>query len=169
MLEPVAGQRVGTRTGKICVIASVIAACCLAYLVSSGSLVGISALLLAFAVLGFAVVAALRGLGIGLDNALFGRLASRPWRGGREVLRLALRHFPDVFITSPNGALLAPSAVELGMNPADVQSLAEIIEISIVNTFATEAYAAEVAAFSAQTVPDRPVQVRVAADSKVPA
>ena len=45
-------------------------------------------------------------------------MATRPWRDGQDVLSVALRHLPDVFVVTPSGSLIAPEFVELQMNPA---------------------------------------------------
>ena len=63
-------------------------------------------------------------------SATIARMGERPWRDGREVLQLALRHLPEVFIVTPSGSLLAPNAVEVLMNPDDFASLAEVMEQS---------------------------------------
>jgi len=91
-------------------------------------------------------VVVLRVFGLGRDHPWFHHAASRPWRDGRDVLRVAMGHLSEVFIVTPQGSLLAPNAVELRMNPADIESLAELIDLSLVNASAAEAYAAEVAA-----------------------
>jgi hypothetical protein len=110
----------------------------------------------------------LRLFGFGRDHPWFHHAASRPWRDGRDVLRVALRHLSEVFIVTPQGSLLAPNAVELRMNPADIESLAELIDLSLVNASAAEAYAAEVAAHSARVVSNIPLEVAVVADAAVP-
>jgi hypothetical protein len=110
----------------------------------------------------------LRLFGFGRDHPWFQRAASRPWRDGRDVLGVALRHLPEVFIVTPQGSLLAPNAVELRMNPADIESLAELIDLTLVNASAAEAYAAEVAAHSARIVSNVPLEVGVVADAAVP-
>jgi hypothetical protein len=115
------------------------------------------------------LVMVLRSFGIGRDHPVAQRLATRPWRDGREVLHLALRHLSEVFIVMPNGSLLAPSAVEVHMNPADVESLADLIDLALVNAEAAEAYEAEVAACSARIARDIPAEVSVVADPEVPA
>jgi hypothetical protein len=81
---------------------------------------------------------------------------------------VALRHLSEVFIVTPQGSLLAPNAVELLMNPADIESLAELIDLSLVNASAAEAYAAEVASCSARVVANVPLEVCVVADAAVP-
>ena len=56
---------------------------------------------------------ALRWLGVDRDHPWVQRIGERPWRDGREVLQLALRHLPEVFIMTPSGSLLAPNALEV--------------------------------------------------------
>jgi len=114
------------------------------------------------------VVVVLRAYGFGRDHPWVHHAASRPWRDGRDVLRVALRHFSEVFIVTPQGSLLAPNAVELRMNPDDIESLAELIDLSVVNASAAEAYAAEVAASSARVAANVPLEVCVVADPAVP-
>ncbi len=134
-----------------------------------GSLIGSLALLLLLAALAVVVAMTLRSFGIDRDHPLVRRLATRPWRDGREVLHLALRHLSEVFIVMPNGSLLAPSAIELCMNPADLESLADVIDLALVNANAAEAYEAEVGACSARIARDLPVEVSVVGDPEVPA
>jgi hypothetical protein len=134
----------------------------------TGSLMASVVLLLLCGAAAGLLVVMLRLLGYGRDHPVVQRAASRPWRDGRDVLRVALGHLSEVFIVTPQGSLLAPNAVELRMNPADVESLAELIDISLVNASAAEAYAAEVAACSARVVRDVPLEVSVVADPAVP-
>lgn len=96
----------------------------LVLLMGSHSLLASTTLLLLLGALAFCLVVVLRIFGFGRDHPWFQRAASRPWRDGRDVLRVALRHLPEVFIVTPNGSLLAPNAVELRMNPEDIESLA---------------------------------------------
>lgn len=134
----------------------------------SGSLVGGTVLLVLLAV-GLVVIGLMLWmLGFNMQHPMVQAAASRPWRDGRDVLRLALRHLSEVFIITPNGSLLAPNAVELRMNPADVDSLSALIDLRLVNENAAEAYAAEVKANSARIVKDMPIEVCVAADPLVP-
>jgi hypothetical protein len=134
----------------------------------SGSLVASTTLLFLLGAVATGVVVVLRLFGFGRDHPWFHRAASRPWRDGRDVLRVALSHLSEVFIVTPQGSLLAPNAVELRMNPADIESLAELIDLSLVNASAAEAYAAEVAAHSARVVSNVPLEVGVVADPAVP-
>jgi hypothetical protein len=163
------GGPLWTRSRKRWAIAAGAAGAWLLLLVFTGSVTGSLALffLLVMLVLGLAMV--LRSFGIGRDHPLARRLATRPWRDGREVLHLALRHLSEVFIVMPNGSLLAPSAVELHMNPADVESLADVIDLALVNANAAEAYEEAVAACAARIARDIPVEVSVVADPEVPA
>ena len=140
----------------------------LVFLMGSGSLVASTTLLFLLGAVAAGVVVVLRLFGFGRDHPWFHHAASRPWRDGRDVLRVALRHLSEVFIVTPQGSLLAPNAVELRMNPADIESLAELIDLSLVNASAAEAYAAEVAAHSARVVSNIPLEVAVVADAAVP-
>jgi FHA domain-containing protein len=149
-------------------LAAGIAGLWLVLLMGTGSLMASFVLLSLCGVIVGLVVVMLRLLGYGRDHPVVQRAASRPWRDGRDVLRVALGHLPEVFLVTPQGSLLAPNAVELRMNPADVESLAELIDISLVNASAAEAYAAEVAACSARVARDVPLEVSVVADPAVP-
>jgi hypothetical protein len=140
----------------------------LVFLIGSGSMVASSVLLFLLGAIVAGLVVVLRVYGFGRDHPWFHRAASRPWRDGRDVLRVALRHLPEVFIVTPQGSLLAPNAVDLRMNPADIESLAELIDLSLVNASAAEAYAAEVAAHSARVASNVPLEVCVVADPVVP-
>jgi hypothetical protein len=156
------------RSRRRWLLAAGIAGFWLVLLMGSHSLMGGTTLLLLLGALAFCLVVVLRIFGFGRDHPWFQRAASRPWRDGRDVLRVALRHLPEVFIVTPNGSLLAPNAVELRMNPEDIESLAELIDLSLVNASAAEAYAAEVAACAARVVQDVPLEVCVVAGPEVP-
>jgi FHA domain len=84
------------------------------------------------------------------------------------VLKLALRHLPDVFVITPSGALLAPNAVDLRMNPDDIGSLTELMELDLVSTSAAEVYQEQVAAHGARLAGPGLVSVRVIGDPSVP-
>jgi FHA domain len=156
------------RSRRRWLLAAGIAGLWLVFVMGSGSLVAATTLLLLLGAVAVGVVAVLRLFGFGRDHPWFQYAASRPWRDGRDVLRVALRHLPEVFIVTPQGSLLAPNAVELRMNPADVESLADLIDLSLVSASAAEAYAAEVAAHSARVVSNVPLEVGVVADGAVP-
>jgi hypothetical protein len=156
------------RSRRRWLLAAGIAGLWLVFLMGSGSLVAATTLLILLGAVAGGVVVVLRLFGFGRDHPWFQHAASRPWRDGRDVLRVALRHLPEVFIVTPQGSLLAPNAVELRMNPADIESLAELIDLNLVNASAAEAYAAEVAAHSARVVSNVPLEVGVVADVTVP-
>src|SRR6516162_1029165 len=110
---------------------------------------------------------ALRWLGFDRDHPWVQRMGERPWRDGREVLQLALRHLPEVFIVTPSGSLLAPNALDVLMNPDDFASLAEVMEQSLIDSWAGEAYQGCIGEHAARLGGDGPVMVRVASDPDV--
>jgi FHA domain-containing protein len=163
-----AGGRLQARSRRRWVIAGAVTGLWLLLLIVSGSLTA-SLVLLVLALLFLGLMAVgLRSLGIGRDHRAVQALATRPWRDGREVLALALRHMSEAFIITPNGSRLAPSSVELCMNPADVDSLANLIDLELVNASAAEAYVAEITASGAQVRQDVPIEVSVVPDPAVP-
>src|ERR671934_14262 len=99
---------------------------------------------------GGASVGGLRALGITRDHPWIQRLASRPWRDGPDVLKIAMRHLSDVFVVTPSGSLLAPSIVELQLNPDDLVSLCERMELGVISASMTEVYQEQVAAYGAR-------------------
>ena len=110
---------------------------------------------------------ALRWLGFDRDHPWVQRMGERPWRDGREVLQLALRHLPEVFIVTPSGSLLAPNALEVLMNPDDFASLTEVMDQSLIDSWACEAYRSCIGEHAARLGGDGPVMVRVASDPDV--
>jgi hypothetical protein len=106
----------------------------------TGSFLGATVLLIAVAGLSVATVAGLRAMGITRDHPALQRMASRPWRDGQDVLRVAMRHLPEVFIVTPSGSLIAPDVVELQMNPADLRSLRDLMGLDVVSESATQVY-----------------------------
>ena len=110
---------------------------------------------------------ALRWLGFDRDHPWVQRMGERPWRDGREVLQLALRHLPEVFIVTPSGSLLAPNALEVLMNPDDFTSLTEVMDQSLIDSWACEAYQGCIGEHAARLGGDGPVMVRVASDPDV--
>lgn len=97
------------------------------------------------------------------------KFAERPWRDGRAVLNVALRHMREVFVVTPGKVMLAPHSVELQMNPRDLASLTSRIEIDLVNSIAEEHYQAAITANAARVVTGGPVKVSVTADPGLPA
>lgn len=146
-----------------------LAGCWAVLLYLTGSLVGGTALLVLFAALGAGAVLSLRTMGFGADHPWVRQLAARPWRDGQDVLRLSMRRLPDVFVTTPSGALLAPNAVDVRLNPADYGSLSDLIEIGLASASATEVYVDQVAARGARFTGSGPAEVRIVADPAVPA
>jgi hypothetical protein len=111
----------------------------------TGSAVGATVLLVAAAGLGAACLAGLRAMGITRDHPWLRRIAARPWRDGQDVLRVAIRHLPDVFIVTPSGSLIAPDVVELQMNSGDLASLRDRMGLDVVRDSVTEVYEDQVA------------------------
>jgi len=136
--------------------------------VMTGSAVSATVVLVAIAGLGGASLAGLRALGITRDHPWIQRMASRPWRDGQDVLRVAMRHLPDVFVVTPSGLLLAPGVVELQLNPADLDSLRERMELSVISSSLTEVYEEQVAAYQARLAAPGRAQVYVIASGSVP-
>jgi hypothetical protein len=157
------------RSRKRWAVAAAVTACWVVLWTVTGSLVSGTIVLLFLAALGVVTVLALRALGLTRDHPWIQQISTRPWRDGQEVLQLALRHLPEVFVVTPNGALLAPNSVELRLNPRDVGSLGERIDIGLVQASAAEAYEEQVAAHRARLAGPGPVEVNVLSDPAVPA
>ncbi len=160
---------VGRRQRRRWIAAAAIALLWLFLLSATGSWLLATVALVVLAALAGTTVMGLRWLGVGAGHPWVRRLATRPWRDGRDVLNTALRHLPEVFIVTPGKTLLAPNAVELLMNTDDVASLCELIDIGLVNSSAAECYEAEVAAHAARLASAGPVQVSVIGDPAIPA
>jgi FHA domain len=112
-------------------------------------------------------VAGLHSLGIDKDSPMIQSLGSRPWRSGPDVFRRATGRMPDVFIITPKGALIAPSAIEVRMSPADVDSLADAFDAELMNVLAKEAYEAAVSVHDARVLRGKAVDARVVADPRI--
>jgi FHA domain len=156
------------RTRKRWVVAVGLAVGWLVLMYLTGSFIGGTALLLLLAVLAVCCVISLRSMGIRADHPWVRQLATRPWRDGQDVLRVATRHLPDVFVTTPSGTLLAPNAVELRLNPRDLASLADTMDIGLICESATEVYVDQVAGHGARFTGSGPAEVRVVGDPAVP-
>ena len=150
-------------------MAVAVTACWVVLWTVTGSLVSGAIVLLFLAALGVVTVLALRALGVTRDHPWIQQISTRPWRDGQEVLQLALRHLPEVFVVTPNGALLAPNSVELRLNPRDVGSLGERMDIGLVQASAAEVYQEQVAGHGARLAGPGPVEVSVVSDAAVPA
>jgi hypothetical protein len=145
-----------------------IAACWVVLLDQTGSVIAATMLLALLAALTVVTVLALRALGVTRDHPWVQRMAARPWRDGQDVLRLALRHLPEVFVVTPSGSLLAPNLVDIRMNPGDLGSLSEHMELNLVAQSAAEVYVEQVAARGARLAGHGPAEVHVIADASVP-
>ena len=149
-------------------IAGGVAAGWLVLEVMTGSAVSATLVLVAIAALAGASLAGLRALGITRDHPWLQRMASRPWRDGQDVLRIAMRHLPDVFVITPSGSLLAPTVVELQLNPADLDSLREQMDLDVISSSLTEVYEEQVVACQARPAAPGRAQVYVIASGSVP-
>jgi FHA domain len=156
------------RSRKRWAVAAAVTACWVVLWTMTGSLVSGTIVLLFLAALGVVTVLALRALGVTRNHPWIQQISTRPWRDGQEVLQLALRHLPEVFVVTPNGALLAPNAVELRLNPRDVGSLGERMDIGLVEASAAEVYQEQVAGHEARLAGHGPVEVSVISDPAVP-
>ncbi len=136
--------------------------------IATGSVAGAFIFLIALAALGAAAFFGLRALGVNRDHPWVQRVSSRPWRDGQDVLQVALKHLPEVFVTTPNGTLLAPDVVDLRMNPDDLAVLGERMDPSVVMESAAEVYQETVAAHHARLARRGPVEVRIIADPAIP-
>jgi hypothetical protein len=150
-------------------VGSAAAGAWLAAITAAGSVLLVRFLLLVLAALVIAGVVTMRPVNDSRPRRWPRRLADRPWRDGRDVLNLALRHMRDVFVITPGRIPLAPSAVELEMNHGDFASLTSRIEIDLVNSIAREHYQAAIVAAAARVVNDGPVKVSVTGNPAVPA
>jgi FHA domain len=165
-----AGRRppVPPRSRRRWAIAGGVVASWAVLLIVTGSAIGAAVLLAALAAIGVIGVMGLRALGITREHPWVQQLGSRPWRDGQEVLQVALRHLPEVFVVTPTGSLLAPSSIELQLNPDDLRSLLERMDLDLVTSSAAEVYEEQVAAHSARFSRPGPPQVQVTASSALP-
>ena len=131
-------------------IAGGTAACWVVLEVVTGSVLSATVLLVLIAGLFAASVGGMRALGITADHPWIRQMASRPWRDGQDVLKVAMRHLSDVFVVTPGGSLLAPNVVELQLNPDDLSSLCERMELGVISASMTEVYEEQVAAHGAR-------------------
>jgi len=145
-----------------------IAVCWAVLLDKTGSIIAATMLLLLLAGLTVVTVLALRALGVTRNHPWVRQMAARPWRDGQDVLRVALRHLPEVFVVTPSGSLLAPDHVELRMNPHDLRSLGEHMEIGLAAQSAAEVYVEQVTAHGARPAGPGPAEVRIIPDDDVP-
>jgi hypothetical protein len=136
--------------------------------VVTGSVISATVLLVVLAALAAAAVGGLRASGITRDHPWIRRLASRPWRDGQDVLKVAMRHLSDVFVVTPSGSLLAPNVVQLQLSPDDFSSLCERMELDVISAGVTEVYEDQVAAHGARFAGPGRAEVHVMAAGSVP-
>lgn len=136
--------------------------------VLTGSVVSATVALLVIAVLAAVTVGGLRALGITREHPWIQRAASRPWRDGEDVLRVAMRHLHDVFVITPSGSLLAPGLVELQLNPDDLATLCERMELGVISESMSEVYEEQVTAYRARLTGAGRPSVYVTASGSVP-
>ena len=149
-------------------VAGGVAACWVVLEIVTGSVVSATVVLVTIAGLGAASIGGLRALGVTRNHPWLRQLASRPWRDGQDVLKVAIRHLPDVFVVTPNGLLLAPNAVDLQLNPSDLVSLCGQMELGMISSSVTEVYAEQVAPHGARSAGPGRAEVRVIAAGSVP-
>ena len=136
--------------------------------VLTGSAVSATLVLVALAGLGAASIGGLRALGITRDHPWIRQLASRPWRDGQDVVRMAMAHLSDVFVVTPSGSLIAPKAVELQLNPDDLATLRERMDLDVIRASLTEVYEEQAAAYGARFAGPGRADVHVIAAGSVP-
>ena len=156
------------RTRRRWAVAAGVAGCWALLLAVTGSVVAGTVLLMVVAALAAGCVAGLRAMGVDAGHPWLRQLAARPWRDGQDVLQLGLRHLPDVFVITPAGSLIAPDCVQLRLSPGDFGSLCELMDITLINSSATEVYDGEVAARGARLAGPGPAEVTVLSDPSVP-
>lgn len=136
--------------------------------VLTGSVVSATVALVVIAGLAAVTVGGLRALGITREHPWIQRAASRPWRDGEDVLRVAMRHLHDVFVITPSGSLLAPGLVELQLNPDDLATLCERMELGVISESMSEVYEEQVTAYRARLTGAGRPSVYVTASGSVP-
>jgi hypothetical protein len=156
------------RSQKRWSVAGAVAAAWLVLYLIAGSALSATMLLVAFAATGAIAALFLRSMGVTRDHPRIRQLASRPWRDGQAVLQVAMSHLHDVFVITPSGSLFAPASVEIQMNPDDLVSLCDRIELSVVITSVTEAYADQVARYGARFATSERAEAYVVADERIP-
>ena len=137
------------------------------YLIS-GSFFSATLLLVAFAATGAIAALFLRSMGVTRDHPRIRQLVSRPWRDGQAVLRVAMRNLHDVFVITPSGSLFAPNSVEIQMNPDDLVSLCDQIELTVVIASVTTAYEEQVVRYGARFATPESPEAYVVADQSIP-
>jgi FHA domain len=145
----------------------VVAAWLVLYLIA-GSVFSATLLLVVLAAAAAIAVIFLRSMGVTRDHPWIRQLESRPWRDGQDVLRVAMNHLPDVFVVAPSGALFAPNIVEIQMNPEDIASLCDRMELGVITASASEFYEEQVARCRARLATPERAEVYVIPDKRIP-
>ena len=156
------------RSRKRWTVAGGVAAVWLVLYFMSGSAFSGTVLLAVLAAAGAIAALFLRSMGVTRDHPRIRQLASRPWRDGQDVLRLATSHLHDVFVITPGGSLFAPNSVEIQMNSQDLASLCDRMEYSVVIASVTEAYEDQVVRYGARFATSERAEVYVVADERIP-
>jgi len=156
------------RSGKRWTVGAGVAAVWLFLYLITRSAFSATMLLVAFAAAGAIAALFLRSMGVTRDHPWVRRLASRPWRDGQAVLRVAVNHLHDVFVITPGGSVFAPNSVEIQMSPEDLVSLCERIELSVVIASVSEVYEEQVLRYGARFVGPERAEVSVVADDYIP-
>ena len=81
---------------------------------------------------------------------------------------MAMLHLSDVFVVTPSGSLVAPKAVELQLNPDDLATLRERMDLDVIRASLTEVYEEQAAAYEARFAGPGRADVRVIAAGSVP-
>ena len=156
------------RSRRRWILAGGCAAAWLVLYLIAGSVVSATLLLVALAATAAVAVALLRSMGVTRDHPWLRQLAARPWRDGQDALRMAMNQLPDVFVVAPSGAVFAPNVVEIQLNPEDLASLCDRIEIGVVTASVTEFYEEQVAKHRARFATPERAEVYVLADQWIP-
>jgi hypothetical protein len=149
-------------------IAGGVAAAWVFLAIMTNSVVSATVALVVMAGLAAASVGGLRALGITREHPWLQRIASRPWRDGEDVLKVAMRHLPDVFVITPSGSLLAPGLVELQLNPDDLAALCERMDVGVISESVSEVYEEQVTAHRARLAGAGRPSVHVTSSGSVP-
>src|SRR5262249_25881340 len=156
------------RSRKRWTAAACVAVCWAVLLILTRSVFGATVVLAVLTGLSIAGVVFLKTMGVTRDHPWVRWMAARPWRDGQDVLKLALRHLPDVFVITPSGALIAPHAVDRWLTPARLGCIPRRMARDLVTTSAAEVYEEQVAAPGARFAGPGLAGVRVMADPSLP-
>jgi len=136
-------------------------------IVTGGFLAGTVDLLLlgCAAIAGWAIA---RSLGIDARHPLVRFVRQRPWRDPEMIIVRAARALRNVLIIGVAGRLLAPTSIEIALNPADLDRLSRYLESEVREHDLTEQYLTVIREYAATVVGDGPVRVSLRPDPGVP-